>query len=432
MVCRKSAVAAIAFLCAVLVEAAPLPESDGLVHEGVASCASSICHGRVEPDASATVWLNEYRIWLREDKHSGAYKLLLNEQSQAIATKLGLLNAHEAPECLACHADYVPVAQRGEKFRIEDGVGCEACHGGSENWLKTHTEKAATHERNIVQGLYPSDVLPARSQLCLSCHLGTEAKFANHEIMGAGHPRLSFDLLAYGVNQPFHYAVDEDYRYRKATYDDVQTWLSGLATQSRLTLELMAGPVFPSTSLMPELALYECHTCHRPMDGNQWRVDSKYAASLPSGSVRLNDGALQVFIVAMEVINPSAANTILGGLNELHSASMKGKDDVQKQAVTLAKILSGFDLELADRNYVNEEIVLLREHLLQAAREGEFSYYNAAEQSFLGVETLSIAGGDSALAAKELDLWYATMADENKFDAKLFAKVAGAVLGAFK
>jgi hypothetical protein len=432
MVCRKSAIAAITLLFAVLVQAAPLPESDGLAHEGVASCASSICHGRVEPDVSATVWLNEYRIWLREDKHSGAYKLLLNEQSQSIATKLGIPKAHEAPECLACHTDYVPVAMQGKKFRVEDGVGCEACHGGSENWLKTHTEKAATHEYNIAQGLYPSDVLPERSELCLSCHLGTESKFASHEIMGAGHPRLSFDLQAFGVNQPYHYEIDEDYRNRKATYDDVQTWLSGLATQSRLTLDLMAGPVFQGSALMPELALYECHTCHRPMNGNHWRTDPKYAASLPSGSVRLNDGALQVLIVAMEVIKPSSATAILDGINELHSASLQSKSDVQKQASTLTTVVRGLELELANKIYAPEDIVLLRKHLLRAASEGEFSYYNAAEQSFFGIETLSIARGDSELAEKELDHWYATMVDENRFDSTVFAQVAGTVLGVFQ
>ena len=430
MVCRKSAIAAIICLFAVLVEAASLPESDGLVHEGVASCASSICHGRVEPNNSATVWLNEYRIWLREDKHSGAYKLLLNEQSQAIAMKLGISNAHEAPECLACHSDYVPVAMRGEKYRIEDGVGCESCHGGSESWLKTHAEKTATHDKNIRQGLYPSDVLPARSDLCLSCHLGTESKFASHEIMGAGHPRLSFDLQAFGVNQPYHYAVDQDYRNRKATYDDVQTWLSGLATQSRLTLELMAGPVFQSAALMPELGVYECHTCHRPMDGNNWRTDAKYAAHLPAGSVRLNDGALQVLIVVMEVLNPSAAKAILSGLNELHSASMRSKRDVQQQAEKVAQAMSGLDAALAERNYSTEEIATLRQHLLQAASNREFSYYNAAEQSFYGVETLSIVKGDSGGVARELDLWYETMMDENRFDLSAFASGAKAVLGA--
>jgi len=432
MVCRKSAIAAITFLFAVLVEATSLPESDGLVHEGVASCASSICHGRVEPDASATVWLNEYRIWLREDKHSGAYKLLLNEQSQSIATKLGIPKAHEAPECLACHADYVPAAMRGDKFRIEDGVGCEACHGGSQNWLKTHTEKTATHKNNIAQGLYPSDALPERSELCLSCHLGTESKFASHEIMGAGHPRLSFDLQAFGVNQPYHYAIDEDYKNRKAAYDDVQTWLSGLATQSRKTFELMAGPVFQRAALMPELGLYECHTCHRPMDGNQWRTDAKYAASLPPGSVRLNDGVLQVFIVAMEVINPRTAEAILGGLNALHSASMKSKRDVQQQADKVAQAMSGLDQALAEKDYSTEEIATLRQRLLQAASKGEFSYYNAAEQSFFAVETLSIVRGDSHLAARELDLWYATMMDENRFDAGSFAEVAGVVMGVFR
>jgi hypothetical protein len=309
-------------------------------------------------------------------------------------------------------------------------VGCESCHGGSEKWLKTHAEKTATHDKNIRQGLYPSDVLPARSDLCLSCHLGTESKFASHEIMGAGHPRLSFDLQAFGVNQPYHYAIDDDYRNRKATYDDVQTWLSGLASQSRRTLELMAGPVFQSAALMPELGLYECHTCHRPMDGNNWRTDAKYAANLPAGSVRLNDGALQVLIVVMEVLNPSAAKAILSGLNELHSASMRSKRDVQQQAEKVAQAMSGLDAALAEKNYSTEEIATLRQHLLQAASNREFSYYNAAEQSFYGVETLSIVKGDSGGLARELDLWYETMMDENRFDLSAFASGAKAVLGA--
>ena len=432
MVCRKSAFAAIILFLVTAVHAQPLPESDGLVHEGVGSCASSICHGRVEPDPRSNVWLNEYRIWLREDKHSGAYKLLLNEQSKSIAKKLGLANAHEARECLACHADYVPVAMRGEKFRIEDGVGCESCHGGSQHWLKTHAEKMASHEANMDQGLFPSDQLPARSDLCLSCHLGTESKFATHEIMGAGHPRLSFDLQAFGVNQPYHYAVDEDYRARKAYYDDVQTWLSGLAAQSQHYVKMLTSSNYQGQGIMPELGFYECHTCHRPMSGHHWQRDAKYADAIPPGSVRLNDGPLQVLIVSLEVIDPALATLVLMDLNQLHKASTISANEVGTAAQALNKPLTDLTRSLAAKSYSKKDIRALRRHLLRAASTGEFGYYNGAEQAFFAIETLSIAANDIEFASVELDGWYATMKNEDTFDPEVFALAAGQVLGVYQ
>ena len=146
---------------------AVLPQDDGKVHEGVASCASSVCHGATVERGGANVLQNEYVTWTRYDKHAGAYNVLLNEDSQRIAKNLGLPNAHEADLCLDCHADNVPVAQRGVEFDITDGVGCEACHGGSEDWIARHTAPEATHADNVAHGLYATDDLAARTDLCL-------------------------------------------------------------------------------------------------------------------------------------------------------------------------------------------------------------------------------------------------------------------------
>ena len=223
--------------------AQPLPEVDDRVHEGVASCASTVCHGRVNADDDATVWLNEYRVWLRQDYHSRAYRTLLTEQSQAMAAKLGLPAAHTADLCLDCHADNVPPERRGTRFQIDDGVGCEACHGGAGDWLESHAEQGTSHADNIANGLYPTDQPGTRAALCLSCHLGTRNKFATHRIMGAGHPRLSFELETFSANQPAHYSVDADYVERKGRPDSVSMWLSGLAMNSATLLDLLAsGP----------------------------------------------------------------------------------------------------------------------------------------------------------------------------------------------
>jgi hypothetical protein len=60
--------------------------------------------------------------------------------------------------------------------------------------------------------MYPTEQPEVRAKLCLSCHFGTEDKFATHRIMGAGHPRISFELDTFTEIQPAHFRVDEDYK----------------------------------------------------------------------------------------------------------------------------------------------------------------------------------------------------------------------------
>ncbi|HCO91266.1 MAG TPA: hypothetical protein DIT40_09870, partial [Alphaproteobacteria bacterium] len=64
---------------------APLPQNDKVMHLGVASCASSTCHGAVTSFTQSTVLLNEYVTWVRKDKHAKAYEVLLNDESKRIA-----------------------------------------------------------------------------------------------------------------------------------------------------------------------------------------------------------------------------------------------------------------------------------------------------------------------------------------------------------
>jgi len=164
-----------------LTAAAELPQNSSALHEGVATCAASQCHGSAVPRDGSNVLQNEYVTWTQDDPHSGAYEVLSNDLSRAIAARLGLSSARTADICLDCHADNVSSNKRGERFQISDGVGCEACHGGAENWLSTHYNvPAVTHQINIDAGLYPTEAAAPRGELCLSCHLGTRDKFATH------------------------------------------------------------------------------------------------------------------------------------------------------------------------------------------------------------------------------------------------------------
>src|SRR5579862_2835448 len=131
----------------------PGAAASGYKHLGVASCAASVCHGKLTAQTGRDVALNEYRIWLEQDRHSQAYRALDNPRSRSIAANLGLPSASAAKICLDCHADNVPANQRGPKFQLSDGVQCEACHGGSEKWIETHTQQTVTHAANVANGM---------------------------------------------------------------------------------------------------------------------------------------------------------------------------------------------------------------------------------------------------------------------------------------
>jgi len=83
--------------------------------EGVASCASSLCHGSARPLSAHEVLQNEYVTWSQFDPHSNAYRVLLEARSRQIVERMGIGPAHKAPQCLACHAEVVPAARRGAR-----------------------------------------------------------------------------------------------------------------------------------------------------------------------------------------------------------------------------------------------------------------------------------------------------------------------------
>src|SRR5882724_9385820 len=90
--------------------AATLPYQSKDQHLGVASCASSLCHGSVTPNANYNVPLNEFITWSHQDAHAKAFQALTSERGRSIAAKLGLPSAEAAKECLDCHADNVAPA----------------------------------------------------------------------------------------------------------------------------------------------------------------------------------------------------------------------------------------------------------------------------------------------------------------------------------
>lgn len=370
----------------------PLPQDAPFRHLGVASCGGSTCHGAIEPFRQSNVLQNEYVTWMQKDKHSSAYKVLLNERSQRIAKNLGLAKpAHEAAECLNCHAHFPAPEKRGPQFQLSDGVACEACHGGAERWLGTHVASRGDHKQNIEAGLYPTDDPVARAKLCLACHFGEVGKpdkFVTHRIMGAGHPRMSFELDTFTAIEPAHYRADDDYAKRKPmSANGVQIWAIGQAIALSELMGAMADPKRNRDGIFPELVLFDCHACHHPMSNLRWAP--RASVGLPPGVPRLSDSNLIMLRVIAERVSPPQGAALRERGLALHKASMQGTEATVTAAKAVKDIADQLVKTFAARTFSKEDMqALLQGVLAEGLQKAEYVDYAAAEQATMALQSI--------------------------------------------
>ena len=248
-------------------------------YSGPGSCASSNCHGGVQPKGLVRIAQNEYSIWAAQDKHSRAYTVLSNPTSIRIGKILGLEQApNKSEKCLVCHALNVRSDQRAQTFQsIDDGVSCESCHGPAVGWLGQHTLKNWTHEQSLKLGMYDTRDLAKRTDRCLTCHLGTPEKEVDHIMIAAGHPDLTFELESFSSVMPRHWRPAQGAN----PWLSVQELAIGQAVQLREALHRLdrraSGPNWP------EYSEYECFACHHSLTKPEasWRQAQGYDGRLP-------------------------------------------------------------------------------------------------------------------------------------------------------
>jgi hypothetical protein len=405
----------------------PLPHQAAGQSLGTVNCSNSMCHGSVVPWKDAVVLRNEYTTWSRLDKHSQAYDVLLNPTSQRIAKNLGLKEpAHESKLCLDCHAHYPAPAQRGNRFLFKEGVSCEACHGPAGPWIEGHIEKGSTHARNVSQGLYPLTKPVDQARLCLSCHLGDASRFVTHRIMGAGHPRMSFELTTFTAMGPAHYRVDDDYLARKGATDPVRVWAIGQVLAVQTQLDALMDPKRNYDGVFPELVLFDCHACHRPMAEQRWSTRS----GTPPGVIRLNHGHLVMLKTLVATFAPQLNGELdqaMGQLNQsLYSraaANALSWQEAAKQLHALAgKMVPVLEKAALDRN-ARMKILLT---LIDESRVSGYADYANAEQAYMAIVGVSnglIQDGSLKLTAdirSALSELKSSLAHDEKYQAKVF------------
>ena len=363
----------------------PLPYQANAKSMGVVNCANSLCHGAVQPWKDSSILQNEYVTWSRVDKHARSYMVLFNEQSARIARNLGLDKASEAKICLDCHAHNIPADRRGERFKFEDGVSCEACHGPSEQWLPKHVEDGATHAGNLAAGLYPTADPSERARLCVSCHFGNSDRFVTHRIMGAGHPRMSFELDTFTAVEPAHFKINADWEKRNGMWDGVKVWAIGQALIVSDLMDVLADPKRGHDGLFPELVLFDCHACHHPMSDKRWIAR---VPGLGPGVVRLNDSSQLMVRAIARVVDPALGDRIAETMVRLQQ-TVSGGGDAMGLAQSLKADMDALVARLNERTITEADMRAILAQLVNDGLNGQFHDYAGAEQATMAIGSVA-------------------------------------------
>lgn len=125
------------------------------MYVGVDGC--KMCHKKVEKG-------DQYGAWLKS-KHAQAYATLASEKAKEVAAAKGIDNPQESPECLKCHVTGygLDASIYDKKYKMEDGVSCESCHGPGKDYKNIKIMKDTEQAR--ANGL----ILPTE-EVCKKCH----------------------------------------------------------------------------------------------------------------------------------------------------------------------------------------------------------------------------------------------------------------------
>jgi len=379
-------------------------------YTGPGSCSSTSCHGSVKPRADSRIFQDEYSIWVVKDKHAKAYEALTSLVGQRMGRILGIGKSEQAAKCLACHALDVPAEARARTFELTEGVTCENCHGPSSAWLGPHTTRGWTHEQSVAAGMYDTRNLARRTEKCLSCHLGTQEKSVDHEMIAAGHPDLYFELDSFSAVMPRHWKTPRESASGVAAENDawagVRDWGTGQAVQLRASMERIAWRAKGKN--WPEYSDLQCFSCHHALTAPEqsWRQERGYAGRRP-GDPPWNGSRYAIFReLAHQVDNEAAArlDEQVAQIAKMLSQVDPNRESVAAAATNTASLSSQFVARIQAQPYDAAMTLRLLQRISGDAEEISDEGERAAEQAAMALDSLFIAWSRNARPANESEI----------------------------
>ena len=386
------------------------PPAETGKYTGPGSCSSTSCHGSVPPRADSRVFQNEYSIWVVKDKHAKAYAALTGAVGGRMGRILGLGKPEQAAKCLACHALDVPTEARAKTFDLSEGVSCESCHGPASSWLGPHTTRTWTHEQSVAAGMFDTRNMVRRAEKCLSCHLGTQEHFVDHEMLAAGHPDLYFELDSFSSVMPRHWKTPREnapgVAAENAAWTGVREWGTGQAVQLRAAMDRIAWRARGKN--WPEFSELECFACHHALTAPEqsWRQERGYPGRRP-GDPPWNASRHAVFRELAHQLDDGAAARLDGQVAQV--AKLLGQLNPDREAVaaaaTSASALAGqIVAKIEAQPYDAAMAMRLLQRITHDADEISNEGERAAEQAAMALDSLFIAYSHNQSVASAADI----------------------------
>ena len=433
--------ACVALLIAVTSGSAPataaLPNDSS--HLGVASCAGTTCHGRAEADGKV-VRQDEILRWQDPSSptgaHSRSYATLTNARSRAIASRMGIGAATSAPMCLGCHSD--PATSRGAKFLTSDGVGCEACHGGSANWIDVH--KAGNHTANLRSGLTALERPAIKAAICLDCHFGSADgnQFVTHQMMAAGHPRISYELDLFTALQS-HHNEDGDYTARKGKVSSVRVWAVGQAIAVERMLSLYSNASLATNGAFPEFYFFDCHSCHRKINDGQTFAPTTLenpGRPVPAGTTPFNDENIIMLSAAAKIVAPGLAARFDADSKAFHLALTKDRASAVVAAGKLKASAAALSEAFQSASLDRAQTFAIIDIISSDGVGNRFTDFTGSTQAVMAIDTLvsamvnsgQVSGGAVSGIRSDINRAYAAVRDPNDYRPADFRRALGSAV----
>ena len=390
---------------------------------GVTSCGAVACHGGTSSTQDDRRWNSAYSVWAADDPHADAFAVLYSKESSGILqrflqhegmdkfdpmkepkTYLDALKTH----CASCHAT-APASKIGKEEHLADGVSCESCHGPASRWRDAHTTLDWTHmaaEQKYAGswGIYDTESLDSRAAKCVTCHVGSagdksEHREVNHDLIAAGHPRLNFEFATYFANLPVHWNRQKDReRHGGGEEFEIRAWGVGQIVSATAALELLHARS-GQTARWPELAEYDCFSCHQSLASNMIRHTAlpRAAGPLP-GRLGFNRWGSWYFCMPRQLAE-SARQDDSNSAEQMdyRSALQNLEAEMSKPRPDAARIQSDVQAALEQTGQLLNFVMEAPSEALTAAltdSQRELPHWDQAAQTYLALAAM--AGWDSS------------------------------------
>ena len=248
--------------------------------------------------------------------------------------------------------------------------------------------------------MYDTRNLARRTEKCLTCHLGTQEKSVDHEMIAAGHPDLYFELDSFSAVMPRHWKTPRESApgvpaEKDAAWAGVREWGTGQAVQLRASMERLEWRAKGKN--WPEYSELQCFSCHHSLTAPEqsWRQERGYASRRP-GDPPWNGSRYAVFRELAHQVDNDTATRLDDQVAQLSKSLSQLNPDRDTVASASAAAATLFEPDRrADRSAVAPYDAAMTLRLLQRISDDADEISNdgerAAEQAAMALDSLFIA-----------------------------------------